>query len=104
VRVVRLPRAGRGEGVDLRKALARLGAEGVTGLIVEGGTRTLTAFHDAGLIDRWAIVLAPKLLGGEGARPILGGAGAPLARAKPLSEVTASALGPDLLVTGRVRD
>jgi diaminohydroxyphosphoribosylaminopyrimidine deaminase/5-amino-6-(5-phosphoribosylamino)uracil reductase len=102
VRVVRLPRGRRGGGVDLAAALARLGEEGVTGLVVEGGTGTLTAFHTAGLIDRWAFILAPKLLGGVGASPILGGEGAPLSRARSLSAVTVSTLGADLLVTGRV--
>jgi diaminohydroxyphosphoribosylaminopyrimidine deaminase/5-amino-6-(5-phosphoribosylamino)uracil reductase len=101
VRVVRLPRARGGGGIDLRAALARLGDEGVTGLVVEGGTRTLTAFHGAGLVDRWAVVLAPKLLGGAGAWPILAGGGVPLRRARPLTEVAVSALGADLLVTGR---
>ena len=101
VRVVRLPHARRGGGVDLAAALARLGGEEATGLVVEGGTETLTAFHAAGLIDRWAIILAPKLLGGSGAWPILSGEGVPLAKAPALSGVTASALGPDLLVTGR---
>jgi len=101
VAVVRLPRASRGGGVDLEAALARLGAESVTGLVVEGGTRTLTAFHAAGLVDRWAIVVAPKLLGGDAARPILGGEGVPLERARGLSGLTVSALGRDLLVTSR---
>jgi len=101
VTVVRLPRARGGAGVDLAAALRRLGAEGVTGLVVEGGTRTLTAFHAARLVDRWAIVLAPTLLGGDAAPPILGGVGVPLGRARRLSGVTVSALGRDLLVTGR---
>ena len=100
VRIVRLPRAG--DGVDLAAALGQLGAEGVTGLIVEGGTRTLTAFHEAGLVDRWAVVLSPKLLGGADAPPMLAGTGAPLSRAKPLKDVAVCALGADLLVTGRV--
>ncbi len=101
VRVVRLPRGGEDGRVDLRAALRRLGKESVNGLIVEGGTRTLTAFHEAGLIDRWAIVISPKLLGGAGAWPILAGTGLSLAKARPLSGVTATSLGPDLLVTGR---
>jgi len=102
VRVVRLPTVRRSGVVDLAAALRRLGDENVNGLILEGGTRTLTAFHEAGLIDRWAIVIAPKLLGGAAAWPILAGRGLPLAKAAALSGVTASALGEDLLVTGRV--
>jgi diaminohydroxyphosphoribosylaminopyrimidine deaminase/5-amino-6-(5-phosphoribosylamino)uracil reductase len=100
VRVVRCPAAG--GGVDLRAALARLGSENVTGLIVEGGTRTLTAFHEAGLIDRWALIVAPKLLGG-GAFPILSGSGVPLERARMLSDLGAVSVGRDLLLSARTR-
>jgi len=100
VRVVRLP-AVRG-GVDLRAALARLGAEGVNGLIVEGGTGTLTAFHEAGLIDRWAVIVAPKLIGG-GPYAMLAGSRVPLRRAKLLGELTATPLGADLLISARTR-
>ena len=100
VRVVRLPAARRG-GVDLEAALSRLAADNVTGLIVEGGTRTLTAFHEAKLVDRWALILSPKLLGGAGAPTILAGKGAPLSRAPRLRDVAVCALGDDLLVTGR---
>ncbi len=102
VRVVRLPAAGKTGGLDLDAALAGLGAEGVTGLVVEGGTRTLTAFHAAGLIDRWALVFAPMLLGGDRSLPILGGPDVSLPEARALSALTVSALGADLLVTGRI--
>jgi len=100
VRVVRCPAAG--GGVDLRAALARLGSENVTGLIVEGGTRTLTAFHEADLIDRWAVIVAPKLLGG-GAFPILSGSGLALERARVLSDLGAVSVGRDLLLSARTR-
>jgi diaminohydroxyphosphoribosylaminopyrimidine deaminase/5-amino-6-(5-phosphoribosylamino)uracil reductase len=100
VRVVRFPAAG--GGVDLRAALARLGAENVTGLIVEGGAGTLAAFHEADLIDRWAVIVAPKLLGGD-AFPILAGAGLPLERARKLRGLVAEPLGGDLLLSARTR-
>lgn len=100
IRVVRCPAAG--GGVDLRAALERLGAENVTGLIVEGGTGTLTAFHEARLIDRWALIVAPKLLGG-GAFPILAGEGVPLDGARMLRDLAAVPLGGDLLISARTR-
>ena len=101
VRTVRLP-PGRKEGtVDIGAALARLGNEEITGLIVEGGTQTLTAFHEARLIDRWAIILAPRLLGGADAWPLLAGEGVPLEKARALSDVTVTVLGHDLLLSGR---
>ena len=100
VRVVRCP--AKGGGVDLRAALERLGAENVTGLIVEGGTGTLTAFHEARLIDRWAVIVAPKIIGGGGF-PILAGTGLPLARARVLRDLGAERLGGDLLLSARTR-
>jgi diaminohydroxyphosphoribosylaminopyrimidine deaminase/5-amino-6-(5-phosphoribosylamino)uracil reductase len=101
VRIVRLPRGPREGKMNLGAALARLGSDEVTGLIVEGGTQTLTAFHEASLIDRWAIILAPRLLGGAEAWPLLAGEGLPLEKARTLSDVTVTALGHDLLLSGR---
>ncbi len=99
VEVVRA--AGRDGGVDLKSALRRLGAQSVTGLIVEGGTRTLTRFHRLGLIDRWAIFFSPRLLGEARAYPILAGSDVGLARAARLRGLSVEALGEDLLVSGR---
>ncbi|MGH9440800.1 MAG: bifunctional diaminohydroxyphosphoribosylaminopyrimidine deaminase/5-amino-6-(5-phosphoribosylamino)uracil reductase RibD [Thermoanaerobaculia bacterium] len=99
VEVVRIP--ARNGGVDLRKALARLGRESVTGLIVEGGTRTLTGFHDAGLVDRWAIFYSPRLLGGRDCSPILAGRDVGLSHAPWLHGVRVEEIGEDILVSGR---
>ena len=93
--------AGRGGQVDLKKALARLGGASVTGLIVEGGTETLTRFHRARMIDRWAIFYSPRLLGGREAYPVLGGRGIDLARASRLGQVRVERIGEDIFVTGR---
>lgn len=90
-----------GGGVDLTRALRDLARRDVTGLIVEGGSETLTAFHEAGLIDRWALFYSPRLLGGIAAPSILGGKGRPLARAIRLREVEVERVGSDILVSGR---
>lgn len=100
IAVRRFPTAG--GGVDLRRALRALGRENVTGLIVEGGASTLTAFHEAHLIDRWAIFTSPRLLGGKEAPAILEGRGRPLSRSIPLRDVEWKRVGGDILVTGRV--
>jgi diaminohydroxyphosphoribosylaminopyrimidine deaminase/5-amino-6-(5-phosphoribosylamino)uracil reductase len=92
---------GREGRVDLKKALARLGRESVTGLIVEGGTETLTRFHEARLIDRWAIFYSPRLLGGRDSYPLLGGGSARLRSAATLDSVRVEEIGGDILVTGR---
>lgn len=93
--------AGRDGRVDLKKALARLGRQSVTGLIVEGGTATLTEFHRKKLIDRWAIFYSPRFLGGRDSYPLLGGRGVRLSRASALGAVRVEEIGGDILVTGR---
>ena len=48
---------------DLAAALADLAARGVARLMVEGGTRTTTAFLTAGLVDELQVVVAPLVVG-----------------------------------------
>lgn len=60
-------------GGDLGEVLDALGAKGVLQLLVEGGPTTAGAFHRAGLVDRYVLYLAPALLGGDDARPVLAG-------------------------------
>ncbi len=62
---------------DLGEVLDELGRRGVLQLMVEGGPTVAGAFHRAGLVDRYVIYLAPVLFGGDDARPLLAGAGAP---------------------------
>lgn len=46
-----------------RAIVARLGSLGFARLLIEGGARTVSAFVDAGAIDRLHIMVAPLLLG-----------------------------------------
>jgi len=57
--------------------LDELGAHGVVQLMVEGGANVASEFHDAGLVDRYVIYLAPAVFGGNDAHPLFVGAGAP---------------------------
>lgn len=49
--------------IDLPDLLSELFAAGITGLLVEGGAITLGRFVQAGLVDRYEVFMAPKLLG-----------------------------------------
>lgn len=49
--------------IDLGGLLEDLFSGGVTGLLIEGGATTASAFVRAGLVDRFELFLAPKLLG-----------------------------------------
>ncbi|HWD38321.1 MAG TPA: bifunctional diaminohydroxyphosphoribosylaminopyrimidine deaminase/5-amino-6-(5-phosphoribosylamino)uracil reductase RibD [Fimbriimonas sp.] len=49
--------------IDLPRILEDLFNEGVTGLLVEGGARTIGHFFQEKLVDRLELFMAPKLLG-----------------------------------------
>ncbi|WP_262321871.1 bifunctional diaminohydroxyphosphoribosylaminopyrimidine deaminase/5-amino-6-(5-phosphoribosylamino)uracil reductase RibD [Acidiferrimicrobium sp. IK] len=54
-----------------------LGGRGVLQLLVEGGAGVAHQFHQAGLVDRYVLYLAPALLGGDDGVPMFAGPGAP---------------------------
>jgi len=88
--------------VNLRALVSELGARAVTGLMVEGGSETLWGFFAEGLVDRAAVFVAPRFLGGRGAPGGVGGEGFSLGRTPRLADVRVEAIGGDLLVTGRL--
>ena len=60
----------------LEDILDRLGADDVVQVLVEGGARVAHAFQAAGLVNRYAVYLAPALLGGDDGRAVFAGPGA----------------------------
>jgi len=101
IRVWSLPARAR-DRVDLARLLDALYREGVTSVMVEGGAETLGAFFEAGLVDRAAAFVAPRLLGGRAAPGAVGGSGFRLRGAPALRDVRIERVGGDLLVTGRL--
>ncbi len=82
---------------DLADLLDELGADGVLQLIVEGGASTAAQFHAEGLVDRYVVYLAPAVFGGDDARPMFVGEGAPTIDALPRGRfVGVRRLGDDL--------
>ena len=88
--------------VSIRSLLRRLARRGVTSVLVEGGAETHGAFLSAGVVDRVAVFLAPRLLGGRSAPAAIGGAGFSLGAGPRLEDVAVRRVGEDVLVTGRV--
>jgi diaminohydroxyphosphoribosylaminopyrimidine deaminase/5-amino-6-(5-phosphoribosylamino)uracil reductase len=85
---------------DLGDVLDTLGGKGILQLLVEGGPTVAGAFHRAGLVDRYVLYLAPALLGGDDARPVLAGpAAATIAEAWRGRIADVARLGDDLRVT-----
>jgi diaminohydroxyphosphoribosylaminopyrimidine deaminase/5-amino-6-(5-phosphoribosylamino)uracil reductase len=62
---------------DLGAVLDDLGARGVLQVLVEGGAQVAADLHRAGLVDRYVVYLAPALFGGDDARGLFAGPGAP---------------------------
>lgn len=62
---------------DLGGVLDELGRRGVLQAMVEGGATVAGEFHRAGLVDRYVLYLAPAFFGGDDARPLFTGSGAP---------------------------
>jgi len=83
-----------------RRALQLLAARGVQSVLVEGGAGVAGAFIASGLVDRVALFVAPKLLGGG--LSVSAGGDLPVARALRLGPISAAAVGPDLLLTADV--
>jgi diaminohydroxyphosphoribosylaminopyrimidine deaminase / 5-amino-6-(5-phosphoribosylamino)uracil reductase len=100
VRILELPGdAGR---VDLRALLHALRLLDVITVLVEGGGELGGTLADAGLVDRVAFFVAPRLLGGREAPGPVGGRGRPLKEALQLIDVATRRLDDDLLVEADV--
>ena len=97
-----VPVGSRDGRVDPRAALAALAEREVRAVLVEGGGEVHGAFVDAGLVDRVAVFIAPRLMGGRDAIPSIGGIGLSLAGALRLGALEVSRLGDDLLVEADV--
>ena len=84
---------------DWREFLVRLGRENVTMLLIEGGGELAASSIRAHAVDKIEFHVAPKLLGGRGSRPVLGGPDpASLSEAVSLDRLRVSPLGCDLRI------
>jgi len=111
-RRLRLERAGatilevgsHGGRVDLRAALRALGRRGIASVLIEGGGDVLGAALDQKVGDRLVLYVAPRLLGGTGARPAFAGRGAaPVAGGAHLVAPRWRRVGSDWVVEARLR-
>ncbi|MGH7311804.1 MAG: bifunctional diaminohydroxyphosphoribosylaminopyrimidine deaminase/5-amino-6-(5-phosphoribosylamino)uracil reductase RibD [Candidatus Rokuibacteriota bacterium] len=100
VTLVRLPvRDGR---VGLPELLADLQAREIRAVLVEGGGEVHAAFLEAGLVDRVAVFLAPRLMGGREATPMIAGGGLALKHALRLGALSIRPAGEDILIEADV--
>jgi diaminohydroxyphosphoribosylaminopyrimidine deaminase/5-amino-6-(5-phosphoribosylamino)uracil reductase len=87
--------------VDLRALMEQLGALGVGSAMVEGGATLITSFLKAGLVDRLAVCVAPKILG-NGIQAVGDLGIRDLSRSLTLADASVEPYGVDLVLSGRV--
>lgn len=86
-------------------ALAELGRREATSVLLEGGPTLAGAFLDADEVDELRLFIAPIVIGGSGARPLVGGTGAAtIAEATPALSMEWEPSDGDLLVRARLRE
>ena len=101
--VVALPKGPHG-GVDLLTLMTELGRRRVTSLLLEGGAGLAWGFLKQGLVDEVAYFYAPKLIGGEAAPGMIGGAGfAKMAQAVMLDKPRIRRFGDDFMLQAKVK-
>ncbi|MFH1404192.1 MAG: bifunctional diaminohydroxyphosphoribosylaminopyrimidine deaminase/5-amino-6-(5-phosphoribosylamino)uracil reductase RibD [Candidatus Altiarchaeota archaeon] len=87
--------------VDFRKLMRRLGKEGVTSVLIEGGGEVNASALKSGLVDRMLLFMAPTILCGR-ETPAFGGEGAPsLSKAFRLDFTDFRRMGRDLMIEAR---
>ncbi len=103
VSVLRCP-AGEGGLLDPGAMMEVLGAKGVASVLLEGGAALMGSMIRAGLVDKFYVFKAPKLLGGGDGVPLASGPGARrMDRCLELEEIRVRRFGPDVLIQGYPR-
>jgi diaminohydroxyphosphoribosylaminopyrimidine deaminase/5-amino-6-(5-phosphoribosylamino)uracil reductase len=87
--------------IDPVQLAQQLGARGILSLLVEGGSRVHGSFIAAGVADRLALFVAPKLIGGGKPWAALPGV-EQVSQSYRAAQLSATAIGDDLLIEGRL--
>ncbi|HEY6871585.1 MAG TPA: bifunctional diaminohydroxyphosphoribosylaminopyrimidine deaminase/5-amino-6-(5-phosphoribosylamino)uracil reductase RibD [Geobacteraceae bacterium] len=86
--------------VDLHDLLARLGRMGVQSVLLEGGGKLAGEALRHGLIDKFLLFYAPKLIGGEGMGLFAGKGAGMMADAVRLGDLNVRRIGEDIMIEG----
>ncbi len=101
VKVIAAPT--RDDRIDLYRLMDRLGALGITSLLIEGGSRTLGSAFLSGVVDKIAFIFAPKILGGDDGYPICRGPGPEwMAASIPMERIRLHRFKDDIMIEGYI--
>ncbi len=90
--------------VDLSQAMEKLGALNIQSILLEGGANLAASALKEGIVDRVAVFIAPKLLGGnDGSSVLLGPGCSSLEDALHLKDIRVRHFADDILVEGEIR-
>ena len=89
--------------VDINDLMTKLGAMGIDSLLLEGGSTLNAAFLEAGCVDEvWAFI-APKIIGGLGAKtPVTGKGIDRMSEAIQLQNIDIQNIDGDILIKGKI--
>lgn len=91
--------------LDMFWLLRELGGMGMTSVLVEAGSTLNGHALLSGIVDRVMFFVAPKIIGGSAAYPVVGGTSfRPLESALRLTEMRVRRVGMDLLIEGKIED
>ncbi|NLO89305.1 MAG: bifunctional diaminohydroxyphosphoribosylaminopyrimidine deaminase/5-amino-6-(5-phosphoribosylamino)uracil reductase RibD [Clostridia bacterium] len=89
------------ERIDVRWLLKHLGEREIAGVLVEAGSSVITSFVELGLVDKFVVFVAPKIVGGAGAPTPVAGEGAEvMEQALLLEDIEVSRIGNDVMIVG----
>jgi diaminohydroxyphosphoribosylaminopyrimidine deaminase/5-amino-6-(5-phosphoribosylamino)uracil reductase len=101
--VIHVP--GSQDTVDMSRLMTLLGERGVTSVLIEGGGTTHASAFAAGVVDKVAFFIAPKIAGGRNAvSPVEGVGCESMDEAYKLHKLTMRPVGEDWLAEGYVRN
>ena len=94
----------RESGLDLAELMRHLGQREIVSVLIEGGGTTHASAFEAGVVDKVMFFIAPKIVGGREAISAVEGLGVELMTdAIELTDMTATPVGPDLLIEAYVK-
>lgn len=89
--------------VDLQSLMTELGQRNIMSILLEGGPTLAAGAISAGIVDRMVLYIAPRLISGETARPVLGGRGIEqMTEATGVTYESFSLVGDDLRIEARL--
>lgn len=99
----RVYRLGATDAVDLTQLMKRLGDDGISSILLEGGSTLNYSMLEEGLVQKVISFIAPKIIGGSSGLSPVGGKGIKqMSEALVLEEVTYQLSGEDMMIEGYI--